>query len=120
MNSDEAGNAENASGSIAHWLLISEEGKEDFGLSTSGEQLEILKSLIGYERHPDFKKSYTASGLIKARQTRQKRNDEVNAVIRDNAWRSPVLQEAPDPDDYFLGLNDCQRYIKELDRLYKE
>ena len=120
MNSDEAGNAENASGSIAQWLLISDDGKEGFGLNTNGEQLEIPKSLEGYERHPKFKNSYTAAGLNRARQLRQKQNDEVNAVIRDNAWRSPVLQEAPDPDDYFLGLNDCQRYIKELDRLYKE
>ena len=120
MKSDRGGGSRDSSSSIAHWLLIGDDGKEGFGLNTNGEQLEIPKSLEGYERHPKFKNSYTAAGLNRARQLRQKQNDEVNAVIRDNAWRSPVLQEAPDPDDYFLGLNDCQRYIKELDRIYKE
>ncbi len=31
----------------------------------------------------------------------------------------PVLQEAPDPYEYFLGINDCQDYVKDLDRFYK-
>ena len=120
MASSKGDSKRSSSGSFSHWLFISEDGKRGFGFNQDGEEVEIPDSLEHYELHPGFKKSYTAAGLISARKARQKRNDEVSAVIRNNAYRMPVLQEAPDPYEYFLGINDCQNYVQDLDSFYKE
>ena len=120
MASSKGDSKQSSAGSFSHWIFISEDGKHGFGFNQDGEEVELPDSLEHYELHPDFKKSYTAAGLIKARQTRQKRNDEVNALIENNTYRTPVLQEAPNPYEYFLGINDCQDYVNDLNRFYKE
>ena len=120
MNSDKDETSRNSSSSIAHWLFISEDGKEGFGFNQEGEQLELPHGLEGYELHPDFiNNSYTAAGLNNARKVRNQRFYDMKKYISEHPDLFPEPGKIIDFEEYHLGGNNCQQYIRELSRYYR-
>ena len=121
MNSDSSGGSRDSSSSIAHWLFISEDGKDGFGFNTEGEQLELPKNLEEYELHPDFiGKTFTAAGLNNARQARRERFANMKSYISEHPDLFPEPDNIIDFEKYHIGGNNCQQYVQDLTRNYRE
>ena len=121
LNYDGGDAARENSGSFAHWLFVSEDGKHGFGFNRAGEEVELPKSLAGYELHPDYlKNSFSAEGLVNARRAREQELSDMYQYAEDNPWLFYDSGAMPDLYSYNTGLNNCQHYIQNIIKHYKE
>ena len=120
MASSKGGSKRGSSGSFAHWLFISEDGKRGFGFNQDGEEVELPDSLEHYELHPGFKRSYTAAGLKKARQAREQAIAARYQYARENPWMFYDFGEMPDLHAYDGLRNNCQHYVDDIAKYYEE
>ena len=121
LNYDGGDAARENSGSLAHWLFISEDGKHGFGFNQNGEEIEQPVSLAGYDLHPDFAdRTFSANGLNAARTLRKNKFEEAKKFVPKHPYQTPPLDYYKDYATYDFFLNNCQDYVKDLVRYYNE
>ncbi len=121
IGSDKNGGTRGSSGRFAHWLFISEDGKHGFGFNQDGEEIELPSSLDGYKLHPDFAdKVFSANGLSAARTIRKNKFEEAKKFVPKHPYHNPPTDYYNDYNTYDFFLNNCQDYVKDLVRYYKD